>query len=358
MNNSNSDLPLPDTRKWQPKKSSSETLKSAFFKRCLAIETFIRLRSQLEREMNINNFDSGFGIEDIIREEFSQLLPNRYSVKAGVINDRYGNTAGDFEVVIFNEQWFPLVKAGATAASRRIHLPIDGVYAVCEVKQTLDFKTLDKAMEKLVICHRLHRPHTYANRLVENRENSQCIHGLSNPLYSMIIATDLKEGIELDRLVERFFDINKTLERLEVIHGLCVLGHGTVTWGFRDNDGELRQALFMMEDLYLPIFPIYYKVPTIGSAFYPLMADLLSHLYHSVLAPEDVAAVYGNPIPPISIPNSPDIVLKPDAQWLSILNQVCSTKHESMPHLNLDNIPIKTRKTRKPRKPRGFGLNR
>lgn len=43
------------------------------------------------------------GVEDIIRSEFSKLLPNRYGVKAGVINDQKGNTAGDFDVIIFND---------------------------------------------------------------------------------------------------------------------------------------------------------------------------------------------------------------------------------------------------------------
>ena len=193
--------------------------------------------------MNIDNFDSGQGVEDIIREGLTQLLPARYSLKAGVITDRGGKTGGDFDVVVFNEQWFQSVKAGATAQSRRVFLPIEGVYAVCEVKQTLDFRSLDQAMEKLVVCHRLRQPRTCANRIVENRESSSCVHGLSNPLYSAIIATDLREGIELKSLIDRFFDINRALKRLEVVRALCVLGRGAVTWGFRDQHGEGRPAL-------------------------------------------------------------------------------------------------------------------
>ena len=114
---------LPDTTQWQPRMSASDTLKSAFLKRCLGIETLIRLRSQFEREMNIDNFDSGPGVEDIIRGELNLLLPTRYSVRAGVINDRKGHTGGDFDVIIFSDLWFPVVKAGATPESRRVHLP-------------------------------------------------------------------------------------------------------------------------------------------------------------------------------------------------------------------------------------------
>lgn len=276
MTDKNSEsIPLPDTTQWHPRESASGKLKSAFLQRCIGLETQIALRTQLEKGMNVDNFDSGPGVEDIIREGLSQILPTRYSVKAGVITDRSGKTGGDFDVVVFNEQWFQAVKAGATPQSRRVFLPIDGVYAVCEVKQTLDFHSFDQAMEKLVTCHRLRRPRTYANRTVENREGSSCIHGLSNPLYSAIIATDLKKGIELKSLIDRFFDINRTLKRLEVVRALCVLGRGAVTWGFRDEHGEARPALFMLEDLYLPIFPVCHRMPLAESALYRLAADLL-----------------------------------------------------------------------------------
>jgi len=309
--------PLPDTTQWKPRESASGNLKSAFLHRCIGLEKEIGLRAKLEKGMNIDNFDSGLGVEDIVREALSQLLPRRYSVKAGVITDRDGNTAGDFEVVVFNEQWFPAVKAGATPQSRRVFLPIDGVYAVCEVKQTLDFESLDAALKKLVTCHRLNRPRTHVKRIVENREGSSCTHGLSNPLYSVIIATDLGHGIELESLINRFFDINKTLKRLEVVRALCVLGHGTVTWSFMDEKGDARPALFMLEDLYVPIFPVYHRMPEAGSSLYTLLTDLLLHLFQSVLAPEDVAPSYGPDRHAVSIPKSPDVVLKPDAEWLS-----------------------------------------
>jgi hypothetical protein len=316
--------PIPKTEEWQPRESASETLKSAFLKRCQGVEAKIRLRAGLEREMNVDNYDSGLGVEEIIRDELRQLLPSRYSVKAGVVTDRDGKSAGDLDVVIFNDQWFPSVKAGATEESRRLLLPIDGVYAVCEVKQTLDLPILDEAMEKLVVCHRLHRSQTCAGRLVENREGSSCIHGLSNPLYSAVIATCLDDGVELDSVVERFFLVNKSLKRLEIVRALCVLGRGTVTWGYMDERQEVSPALFMMEDLYLPIIPVYHKMPGVESALYRLMVDLLLHLYNSVLAPEDIAPSYGPPTHSISVPKSPDIAIQPGAEWIEKLNHICS----------------------------------
>ncbi|MBX2991869.1 MAG: hypothetical protein KF749_11975 [Bacteroidetes bacterium] len=271
--------------------------------------------------MNIDDYDSRLGVEDILRDELGKILPARYSVKAGVVNDRSGNTAGDIDIVVFNDIWFPSLKAGATSQSRRVHLPIDGVYAVCEVKQTIDFKVLDEAMKKLVMCHRLQRPMTHAQRLVENREVSHCVHGLSNPLYSAIIATNLKAGIDINEMVDRFFLINKTLKRLEVVRAFCVLGHGTVTWAFKDEKNEIRPALFMMEDLLQPIFPAFHRIPQTESPLYALVSDLMLHLYHSVLAPEDIAPSYGPVSPTISVPMSNKTILAPDNEIPSRMEQ-------------------------------------
>ena len=67
-------------------------------------------------------------------------------MECGVIVDRAGRTGGDYDMIIFNDLWFPHVKAGATSSSRRAFYPIDGVYAVGEIKQTLDCSGLDKAL--------------------------------------------------------------------------------------------------------------------------------------------------------------------------------------------------------------------
>src|SRR5260370_42639755 len=91
------DTDLPDTSKWLPRTHAATTLQKAFFRRCQFVEQRITFRVQQEKTMNVNNFDSGPGVEDIIREELIYLLPDRYSVHAGTIDDSRGHTAGDFE---------------------------------------------------------------------------------------------------------------------------------------------------------------------------------------------------------------------------------------------------------------------
>jgi hypothetical protein len=321
---------LPDTSSWIPRDVATETVGLAFRNRCRAIETDILRRVAEERSSSFDNFDSGLGVEDIFRSEVSQLLPTRYSVKRGTVVDRSSKTCGDCDFVVFNEFWFPLVKGPAATGSRRAFLPIEGAYAIGEVKQTLSPKTLDEAMRKLVIAHRLERPRTFAKRTVENRESGSCRHGLSNPLYSFVVATGLEEGVTFESLVQRFFDICSSLKRLDIVRGLCVLGHGTVTWGMRDSASKgATPAAFMMEDLYRPICPVFARATTDLPALYVLICDLSLHLFHSVLAPEDIHVAYGPEDWKIVLPKTMETVIQPDPEWMESLSVICDESHET-----------------------------
>lgn len=130
--------PLPDTSTWKPKSGRKTALRQAFLQTCRSIEARIRAESNIERNFSINNFDSGPGIEDIVREQFRVLLPDRYTITPGVIIDRNGDNCGDCDLVVANRFWAPLLKYGATDESRRVHIPVEAVYSVIEIKQTLE----------------------------------------------------------------------------------------------------------------------------------------------------------------------------------------------------------------------------
>ena len=138
----------------------------------------------------------------------------------------------------------------------------------------------------------------------------------------------LAKDLTFEELINRFYDVNKQVKRLEVVRALCVLGHGTVVWGFKDRDrGGITPALFMLDDLYDPIVPAYFSAKDVGSALFALIANLMLHLYHCVLAPEDVAVLYGPSSRHINAPKSEEIALQPDPERLQSLNVVCNDKH-------------------------------
>jgi hypothetical protein len=110
-----------------------------------------------------------------------------------------------------------------------------------------------------------------------------CPHGLPNPLFSFILAGGVSEGEDSQVLLRDFFEISSRLKRLEVIHVLCVLSDGVMSWAFRDplRQGEIRPALFMMDDLFHPIFPIFSSAATHSPLLCLVQAMQLS-LYHTI----------------------------------------------------------------------------
>jgi len=320
---------LPNTDRWVARQAAT-TLGAAFSRRCAAGEEQLLRILAHERDFAIDNFDSGLPFEVAVREEFTRLLPHRYDITHGLLVDRHGFTAGQCDVVIFNSMWFTTLNAPSLEEPARLMIPIEGVYAVGEVKQRLSRKTLDHAMEKLVTCHRLNRPQTFAHRLVENRESDSCPHGLTNPLFSFILAAGL-DSSEMQPLVERFFDINRRLHRLEVVRCLCVLGSGTISWAFSDplRGGEIRPALFMCDDLFHPLVPAYARAD-LRPPLFSLMQLLHIHLFDSILAPEDIATIYaGSSAYGIQLPTQPDVALQPDKSWLDLLERPCLPHEES-----------------------------
>lgn len=163
---------------------------------------------------------------------------------------------------------------------------------------------------------------------MENRESTSCKHGLSNPLYSFVLGLNIAEGVSFEDLINRFYDINKGLKRLELVRALCVLGQGAVVWSFKDRkQGGFTPALFMLEDLYEPVVPSYLHVKDVTSALFALLGNLMLHLFHSVLAPEDIAAIYGTSNRNVKAPTADEIALKPDAEWIESLNTLCKDEH-------------------------------
>ena len=327
-NNSGSGRP-PNVSSWVPKRHPSETLGSAFYRRCHQIEQEIINRVGYEKQFNENNFDSGWTVEEIIRNALREMLPKRYAVQAASVSDSKGYSAGDCDVAIFNDFWFPVVKSAPTTTSRKVYLPIEGVYAVLEVKQSLTIKSLEDAMRKLVACHRLFRPSSPYDRLLENDQRSACNHFISNPLYSAIVATDLGRNLDRDEAVEHFIRINQLLPRADVVRSMCILGHGTIVWAYQPDPAtakakveNLSPATFMREDRFAELIPVYGQTGPDDSPLYELMQSLLSHLLNSVLAPENIAVHYGHGTP-MRVPSTPGATLLPDPRLQETLDNLC-----------------------------------
>ncbi len=216
------------------------------------------------------------------------LLPDRYAVTPGVVIDSKGYNCGECDLIIANRFWEPLLKYGATDESRRVHIPVEAVYTVIEIKQTLTEDSLDAAMEKLVMYKRLERARSEYGGLIENH-NLEFLDkpGTSlNYRFDAILAVDCAE--EDLALVERFFKINQELEPAYRVNALAILGSGYARYLDLSSDGQIRDHLYPESNMaymngFVPekVFPAWSSLSQ--DALYHLYEDLLHHLTLSVL---------------------------------------------------------------------------
>ncbi|MDE2695346.1 MAG: hypothetical protein OXH97_02355 [Chloroflexota bacterium] len=281
---------LPNVAQWLPREDAKASLRTGLMLTCQAAQSRIIAEAKIERQFNIDNYDSGAGVEDIVRQEIAKLLPHRYSVEPGVINDAAGRTAGDCDVVIRDHAWSPTVKLGATPQSRRLHFPIEGVYSVFEVKQTIGADELDAAMEKLVRVSRLDRPENPYGHITEN----QHLPGLDrdgyilNPLHTTVLGVGAKAGTTFEELATRFGRINSLLEREHRVTALCVLDPSGTAWYSTRGAANATHMWDRQEALKL-------RVIERDDSFYRLFVHLFGHLTRSVLNITNVSTRYGEP---------------------------------------------------------------
>ena len=286
---------LPDVTSWQPRSDRQETLSAGLMITCQATQARITSEAENERKFNIDNYDSGPGVEDIVRQELSKLLPRRYCVDAGVVNDQKGRTAEDLDVVVRDQTWTSVVKLKATSQSRRSHFPFEAIYAAVEVKQTLGFRQLDAAMEKLVTLARLYRPKNPYGHITENQHFPPLDekNAILNPLHTTVFGTRIQDGIEFQDIARRFNQINSDLNRDNLVTMLCVLDQGT-TW-YSVKSGSPYNATFMRDRQEPLRLQINHKEPE--NAFYRFFQHLSGHLSRSVLGLGELSAKYGPPPP-------------------------------------------------------------
>ena len=285
---------LPDVNGWQPRSHRDSTLSEALLMSCKAAQSRILREAEIERSFNIDNFDSGSGLEDLVRQEISHLLPERYSVDTGVVNDCLGHTAGECDIVIKDRIWSPPIKLGATPTSRRYHFPIESLYCAIELKQTLNFEQIDKCMEKLVTISRLDRPINEYGHITENQHLKFLDKAgqTTNPLFTIIMATRLSEGLTFEEIALRFGQINSYLSRDEMVNMLCVLDNGLASYEVKTGDTTYVNATFMWdknEHLFLSI-----EDSAPETIFYRFFVLLCGHLNRSVLNLRDIVAKYGD----------------------------------------------------------------
>jgi hypothetical protein len=160
------------------------------------------------------NFDHGPEFEVALCELLREILPRRFGVCRGFVIGRNGERAGD-DIIVFDAQHFPTLRALATDLSRKESIPAEAVLAYIEAKHTLivegDEKagqSLAKALSQVDAVKRVPRPSVEHREILSGVNLSQGFQiqvaagfpKIRNPYYSAIWARHVK-SVQQDTFV-------------------------------------------------------------------------------------------------------------------------------------------------------------
>lgn len=107
---------------------------------------------QQQGEIVGHNLEKGLGNEETLRQLLRSFLPQRFSVAKGKLINAAGHLSKHIDVIIYDALNCPTL---FTDEHRNQILPIEGVYAVIEVKTTLTSTTMRDAFENLNSVYQL-----------------------------------------------------------------------------------------------------------------------------------------------------------------------------------------------------------
>lgn len=119
----------------------------------LHLQTELATSLQTDRDVIAHAPTKGAASEEGWRAMLKEYLPKRYCVSEAFVIDSKGGRSDQIDLVIYDRQYSPFL----FNHHRALYIPAESVYAVFEVKQTLDAETLAYAADKAASVRSLER---------------------------------------------------------------------------------------------------------------------------------------------------------------------------------------------------------
>jgi hypothetical protein len=197
---------------------------------------FLGLQGQMAARMAVQDCALGHGAtKGAVREAsfielLSTYLPRRYRVGQGFVLDCEGRCSDQIDLVIYDRQYSPfLFKEEGT-----FYIPAEGVYAVLEVKTTLEKSTVQYAGGKAASVRRLRRTSggiTHAGGRYEPRQPFCILAGI------LTVASYWKAGFG-----EEFIATAKALAVEARLDLGCALQSGSADVHYREGGVEVERS--------------------------------------------------------------------------------------------------------------------
>ncbi|GAA4493318.1 hypothetical protein GCM10023172_01750 [Hymenobacter ginsengisoli] len=168
--------------------------------------------------------------EDSWRNWLSEYLPKRYCVDKAFIVDSNRKLSDQIDLVIYDRQYSPFVfKMGGA-----MYIPAESVYAVFEVKQTMNKKYLDYTANKIKSVRLLHR----TNAPIYHADG--CITDPRKPFTILggLLCLDSEWEDTFGEPFVKAIDSYESYGRLDIG---CVLQKGTFNLEYRKEENHKRE---------------------------------------------------------------------------------------------------------------------
>jgi hypothetical protein len=190
------------------------------------------------RMVNVHAPTKGAVTEERWREWLQEYLPKRYCVSEAFVVDCNSRCSQQIDLVIYDRQYSPFVWTVRGAK----YIPAESVYAVFEIKQSLDKDNLEYAGEKIKSVRLL------------NRTNAPIYHAegyISKPRDPFTILggiLTLDSGWS-DPFDEPFIKVIDAFEPLQHVDLGCVLDRGSFNITYNAESGHSRELSTPEESL-------------------------------------------------------------------------------------------------------------
>jgi hypothetical protein len=169
----------------------------------------------------------GAGTEEGWADMLRRILPGRYGLTSGKVVDSQGHQSQQIDLIVYDAFYSPLLFTIANAT----FVPAESVYAVFEVKQTLNKAHLDASAAKAASVRRLHR----TSALIPNHFGLETRKDIETwPILGGILASGSDWGVPFEETLKTHLRNQVPDETIDFGCGLGAGAFDTVRESIRD----------------------------------------------------------------------------------------------------------------------------
>lgn len=199
---------------------------------------FIAVEKQMQAELEAVRYALQHpGLKGIVNEEavkrfLRQHIPDNLSVETGIVVDSNGGASKQIDIIIFDKAKTPVL---FFAGGVRV-IPVECVYAIIEVKTSLDRAALEQCIRNMESVKSLLRIAYYEPGVIAHHKK---MYGMDLPDWQTIYFVFAYESMPANSIIEQLEEYSKTVPINMRIDSIYSLEHGLIT----NANGEALDAL-------------------------------------------------------------------------------------------------------------------